>query len=127
MEAATARSWHLPEKLWELIEPKIPKPSAQPRGGRPPLEPKRILASIFYVLRTGIQWKAIPSCPEMVSGSSAHEHFQKWQKLGVFEDSWIQALRQYDAAIGIEWKWQSIDGSMTKAPLGGEKNRSQSH
>jgi len=24
---------------------------------------------------------------------------------------------------GIQWDWQSVDGAMTKAPLGGEKNR----
>ena len=24
---------------------------------------------------------------------------------------------------GIDWKWQSMDGAMTKSPLGGEKNR----
>jgi hypothetical protein len=23
---------------------------------------------------------------------------------------------------GIDWKWQSMDGAMTKSPLGGEKN-----
>jgi hypothetical protein len=26
---------------------------------------------------------------------------------------------------GIEWDWLSMDGAMTKAPLGGEKNRTQ--
>ena len=126
-EAPTPRSWQLPEPLWRLIEPKIPRPSPQPHGGRPPADPKKILATIFFVLRTGIQWKAVPSCNELVSGSTAHEHFQSWVKLGIFNDTWIEALREYDASIGIEWKWQSIDGSMTKAPLGGEKNRAKSH
>jgi hypothetical protein len=27
---------------------------------------------------------------------------------------------------GIAWKWQAMVGAMTKAPLGGEKNRRQS-
>ena len=27
----------------------------------------------------------------------------------------------YDETKGIGWKWLSIDGAMTKAPLGGEK------
>ena len=26
---------------------------------------------------------------------------------------------------GIQWKWQSLDGATTKAPLGGEKNRAK--
>lgn len=29
----------------------------------------------------------------------------------------------YDRERGIEWDWQSLDGAMSKAPLGGEKNR----
>jgi hypothetical protein len=32
-------------------------------------------------------------------------------------------LKRYDQRRGIGWNWQSVDGSMTKAPLGGEKNR----
>jgi hypothetical protein len=27
---------------------------------------------------------------------------------------------------GIDWDWLSMDGAMSKAPLGGEKNRPQS-
>jgi len=38
----------------------------------------------------------------------------------------MEALREYDALEGIDWGWQSLDGAMTKAPLGGEKNRPQS-
>jgi hypothetical protein len=32
-------------------------------------------------------------------------------------------LTEYDDLKGIDWKWQTVDGAMTKAPLGGEKNR----
>jgi transposase len=116
-------SWHLPEALWTLMEPRLPKPKAQPKGGRPPADRRKILASIFYVLRTGIHWKALPPCRQFVSGSTAHEHFQRWVRLGIFNDAWKKALAMYDRQVGLDWKWQSIDASMTKAPLGGEKNR----
>ncbi len=29
-------------------------------------------------------------------------------------------LEEYDDSIGIDWSWLSLDGSMVKAPLGGE-------
>jgi hypothetical protein len=29
-------------------------------------------------------------------------------------------LEYYDLELGIEWKWQALDGVMTKAPMGGE-------
>ena len=34
---------------------------------------------------------------------------------------------EYDELSGIKWDWQSIDGAITKAPLGGEKNRPKSN
>ena len=57
------------------------------------------------------------------SGSAIHAYFQEWVELGVFEELWELALREYDELKGIDWKWQSMDGAMTKSPLGGEKNR----
>jgi putative transposase len=32
---------------------------------------------------------------------------------------WAVALTVYDDLKGLEWTWQSVDGAMTKAPLGG--------
>jgi hypothetical protein len=43
--------------------------------------------------------------------------------LGVFRELWRQTLLEYDELKGIQWEWQSVDGAMTKSPLGGEKNR----
>jgi hypothetical protein len=31
------------------------------------------------------------------------------------------ASRTVDELKGIDWKWQSMDGAMTKSPLGGKK------
>ena len=76
---------------------------------------------IFYVLRTGCQWQALPR--EYGSGSTVHRYFQEWTARGVFGKAWRRMLQRYDQRRGIGWNWQSVDGSMTKAPLGGEKNR----
>ena len=61
------------------------------------------------------------------SGSAIHAYFQEWVKSGVFQELWEFALTEYDQLKGIDWKWQSMDGAMTKSPLGGEKNRQKSH
>jgi len=50
----------------------------------------------------------------------AHSRFQEWTQAGVFEAVEL-ALGDYDKLKGIDWSWQSMDGAMTKAPLGGEK------
>ena len=39
---------------------------------------------------------------------------------GVFVQAWQTLLQYYDKEVGIAWKWQALDGVITKAPLGGE-------
>ena len=38
---------------------------------------------------------------------------------------WVDGLLEYDEKIGIDWEWQAMDGVMTKAPLGGKKDRAK--
>ena len=87
-------------------------------GGRPPLEPRKVLEAIFYVLRTGIQWNAIPK--SFGSSSAIHRYFQFWCEKGFFKALWALGLEKYDEAKGINWTWLSADGCMTKAPLAQE-------
>jgi transposase len=119
-----SEEWRIPDALWERIEPLLPKRKRRRRyPGRKPLPWRQVLDGIFYVLRTGCQWKAVPT--EFGSGSSVHRYFQELVKRGIFGELWKVALEEYDKLEGIQWEWQSIDGAMTKAPLGGEKNRAQ--
>lgn len=117
----TASSYRkMPEALWCYFRKLIPKPRPHPKGGRPPLDPRRVADGIYYVLRTGCPWKAAPA--EYGSGSSLHRYFQKWQQHGVFGKLWRKGLIVYDQRRSIAWRWQTLDAAMTKAPLGGEKN-----
>jgi transposase len=119
-------SWEVSDDLWERVEALLPVEMARTkvkrgerwRGGRPPANRRKTFAGIVYVLRTGCQWKAVPR--KYGNGSSIHRYFQKWAKAGVFSQMWLAGLAEYDEMEGIEWKWQSIDGAMVKAPLGGE-------
>jgi transposase len=81
---------------------------------------------IFFVLRTGCQWNALNETG-ICSSSTAHLRFQQWTAAGVFQKLWAMSLKDYDELQGIDWSWQSMDGAMTKAPLGGEKMRPQPH
>jgi transposase len=115
--------FRLPDWMWERIEVLLPKRHARKVGGRPPLAWRPVIDGIFYVLRTGCQWKAVPKA--FGSGSSLHRYFQALVKRGCFARLWAMALLEYDDLVGLEWKWQAMDGAMTKAPLGGEKNRAK--
>ena len=58
---------------------------------------------------------------EYGSGSTAHRRFQQWVREGVFERMWVRLLEEYDDVQGIKWRWQSLDSSSVKAPLGGRR------
>jgi putative transposase len=124
----TTTAFRISDELWSVLEPLLPKHINTHRfGGGRPRKPDRVCADgIFYVLRTGCQWKALDEtgiCP----ASTAHDRFQQWVKDGVFLKLWQAGVMQFDELKGIDWEWLSMDGAMTKAPLAGGENRPQSH
>jgi putative transposase len=110
-------SWELPYAVWQRMEPLIP-PKKSREGHPRTVDLRRITEGIFYVLRTGVQWQA---CPRERFGppSTVYYDFSQWVKTGVFAQLWAVALTVYDDLKGLEWTWQSSDGAMSKAPLGG--------
>lgn len=119
--------WRIPDELWEKMEPLLPAGKPHPLGCHNPRVPNRnAMDAIFFVLRTGCQWNALDATG-ICSSSSAHRRFQAWLAAGVFLEFWKRGLLAYDKLEGIDWNWLSMDGAMTKAPLGGEKNRPQSY
>jgi transposase len=122
---AYADKWRIPDELWARIEPLLPPGKPHPLGcHNPRVDDRRAMDAIFFVLRTGCQWNAL-NATGICSSSSAHRRFQEWTAPGVFQKLWAMGLEEYDALKGIDWSWQSMDGAMSKAPLGGEKNRPQ--
>lgn len=110
--------YRVSDEFWERIRVVLPHYRSSVKGGRPRANLRDVVNAIFYCLRTGCQWKAIPS--ELCPGSTAHDYFQQWVREGVFEALWEMALAEYDELVGLDWRWQSVDGAITKAPLGGE-------
>lgn len=123
-----AWGWRVPDALWEHIAPLLPNPTkVHPLGcHRKRVDNRAAMDAIFFVLRTGCQWNAL-NATGICSSSSAHRRFLEWGEAGVFEQLWLQGLLAYDELKGIDWSWLSMDGAMTKAPLGGEKHRQEPH
>ena len=94
-------------------------PHEKPRYtvGRPIIPFRKVLDGILYILRTGCQWKMLPS--EYGSGSTCHRRFQQWVQLDIFKRIWIRLLKEYDNKKEIGWIWQSLDSISIKSPLGG--------
>jgi putative transposase len=111
--------WRMPEELWNTIRTLLPPYRPSPLGGRPREDDCAAMDGIFYLLRTGCQWKALPR--EFGASSTVYDRFREWEQAGVFRALWKKGLLLCDKKKCIDCEWQSVDGCMTKAPLGGEK------
>lgn len=78
------------EGLWAAVEPLLSLRVFPCRRGRKPKPDKQMFYAIYYVLRTGIQWKALPRC--LGAASTVHDRFQQWVKAGVFYRLWHHGL-----------------------------------
>lgn len=124
----TTTNFHVSDKLWAVFQPLLPLHENTHRfgGGRPRVPDRKCADGIFFVLRTGCQWKALDET-DLCSGSTAQARFQAWEAAGVFLKFWQRGVECFDELQGLEWAWLSLDGAMTKAPLGGEKKRRAPH
>ena len=109
----------IPDALWDVFKKILPREKPPKTVGRPIVPYRKVLDGILYVLRTGCQRKMLPK--EYGSGSVCHRRFQEWNKLDLFKNAWIKLLESYDAKIGINWTWQSLDSISIKSPLGGPR------
>lgn len=84
----------LTDKEWELIEPILSDNMI--KQGRAPKYPRReILNAIFYVLRTGCQWRHLPH--DFPPWGTVYLQFWRWRRKGLFQqihDYVRQGLRQ---------------------------------
>src|SRR5215471_6143700 len=122
----TTTEFRISDALWAVLQPLLPVHVNRHRfgGGRPRVSDRRCADAIFYVLRTGCQWEALNQT-ELGPKSTAHDRFQQWVVADVFLKLWQTGVARFDELQGIDWHWLSMDGAMSKAPLGGEKNRSK--
>lgn len=117
--------FRMSDALWAQMEPLLPEPKPHPLGcHRPRVRNRAAMDAILLVLRTGMQWNALDGTG-ICTCSSAYRRFREWIDAGVFAKFWRLGLLEYDELQGIDWSWLAMDGTMTKAPLGGKKNRSQ--
>jgi transposase len=107
----------IPDELWDEIVSVLPKEKPGNTVGRPIVPFRKVMDGVMFILRTGCQWKMLPS--EYGSGSTCHRRFQEWVRTDIFKRVWSRVLKEYDNIKGIRWNWQSLDSISVKSPLGG--------
>ena len=117
------REQHYPSDVndaqWALIEPRLPAP---PGGGRPPKTDMRdVVDAIFYILRTGCQWRYLPK--DFPPKSTVWNYFDRWRGDGTL-DSIHDALRTKVRAAQKPYSPRttaSVDSQSVDTTSGGEQ------
>src|SRR5215472_2894699 len=110
------------DALWERIQPLLPPPA--PRRfrfpGRKPLDYRKILTGILFVLKTGIAWEDLPAELGCGCGKTCREYLKRWHQAGVWTKLHAVLLAELNGADQIDWRRALIDASFAEAPEGGE-------
>ena len=88
----------LPDELWNRIEPLLPpsKPRRFRFPGRKPLEDRKAVVGILFVLKTGVRWEHLPQ--EMGSGMTCWRRLRDRQAAGVWQSLHELSLAGLQAA-----------------------------
>ena len=105
----------LPGPLWDLIEPLIPKRPPRPKGGRPPLEDRKALTGIIFVLKTGIPWEYLPQEMGCGCGMTCWRRLRDWHIAGVWSSIHHILLNHLRQAKRIDFSRFLVDAIHVRA------------
>lgn len=74
------KQFYMSRRFWKEIRKIIPQKRS---FRRPRKSSKKIMKALYFILRTGIPWKALPKTFN-VSTSTVHRRFQEWVESGIF-------------------------------------------
>ena len=109
--------------LWATIEPLLPAPAeTHPLGCHRPRIPDRLCFwGILVRLVTGSSWVDIEALlGHEVSDTTLRARRDEWINAGVFDALATEALAGYDRILELDLEVVAVDGSIHKAPCGGE-------
>lgn len=110
------------DALWERIKPLLPPP--RPRRscfpGRKPLDLRKILTGIVFVLKTGINWDDLPAELGWGCGKTCKKYLKAWQKAGIWQRLHALLLSELREADLLDWSRAAADSTKARALGGGD-------
>ena len=110
----------VPDELWALVEPILPKHPYVPGVGNPRVMDRVCLTGILFVLKTGIPWEDFPQemgCCGMTLWNRLHE----WMTAGVWPTLHRLLLDKLRGADEIDFARVIVDSASIRAVHGGKK------
>ena len=114
------------DDLWRIVEPLLPRRRPRRRdrhrrGGRPPVDDRRVLAGIVFVLKSGIPWERLPREMGCGCGMTCWRRLRDWHRAGVWQRLHRALLDELNAADKIDWSRAVVDSASVRAMHGGKK------
>ena len=108
------------DAVWAVVESRVPqRPSG--RGHRPRIPDRVCFWGMLIRLVTGCSWvTAERLLGGRVSDTTMRARRDEWIEAGVFEDLEAESVEAYDRIVGLDLAEACVDGSVHKAPCGGE-------
>jgi transposase len=106
----------LTDDQWALIEPLLPKHEPSSKGGRRPIDNRRVLEGILWILRTGARWQDLPD--RYPSPSTCWRRLRDWEEQDVWVEVWRTFLADLDKAGWLDWEEAFVDASFFPAKKG---------
>ena len=109
--------------IWAAVEPLLPAPDdSHPLGCHNPRVPDEVcFRGILIRLVTGSSWEDIEAIMDfVVSDTTLRTRRNDCVDAGVFDRLAAEALAAYDRILELDLEHVAIDGSLHKAPYGGE-------
>ena len=108
----------LSDEEWRLLKPHLPAPK---RRGRPRLHsPRQIVNAVFYVLKSGCQWRMLPR--EFPPWKTVFHYFRAWRLDGTWERMNQAMRRRLRERLGRHPEPSAgiVDAQSVKTPRGSE-------
>jgi transposase len=113
----------LDDELWRMIEPLLPKPKRRRKRhpGRKPLDNRKVMTGILFVLKSGIAWEDLPQEMGCGSGMSCWNRLRDWHKAGVWQRVHRELLCRLRSRNKIDFSRAVIDSASVRAVFGGPR------
>jgi len=107
----------LTNEQWEIIAPLLPQYKRRADGkGRPRADMRAVVDGILWILKTGAQWKYLPS--EYPPRATCHRYYREWCRDGTWRRVWEAVMEDLDKRGKFDWSEAFIDGSFAAAKKG---------
>ena len=107
------------DELWELIAPLLPpRPQRYRYPGRRPLDDRKVLNGILFVLTTGIAWQQLPQELGFGSGMTCWRRLRDWHQAGVWQQLHELLLARLRQAGRLDLSRTVCDSASLRALLG---------